>query len=437
MTMSVEAMAAALVAKRQLHSPSFVNYVPSWELLQRIEKELLPPPKEDGKTLTELMRTGNKEPQDVLNQLQNAALLYCDNIYSFAKKIRDGQEPTIPWCPSGARSWAWPELPRELYDLLQGWNSTLLKRAVEKSPLHAYSDHIDPNAARKDSPALLVGRLLHSMLLEPEVVQQQYYVLPADAPLRPTEKQLEEPTRTGTKLHAAWLDAQRRQKWWQAFEAEHAEGEQVSEADYALAESLAVAVQQHPILGAVFPMEKRFSHLNELTLSWVDPEHHVRCKCRLDAVRFDGRSVVVYDFKSAIDADREAFGRVALDRLYWLQAAYYTDAIWHCLIGLAPLLDRAAEDLRQQVVAGDVTIAFEFVAIEKTYPFPVARYALTNEQLQLGRQLYMRGLDLVVQADRGGVWAGYPPGVQLLPEPPWAARKVNALLEATVMQEVA
>jgi hypothetical protein len=141
-------------------------------------------------------------------------------------------------------------LPREAYDALPGWNASLLKVVLSKSPAHAWSEFINPDREiTEDAGQFLIGNLFHCRLLEPELFDQRYLVLPADAPKRPTVKQLEGPKpkkdgtyNTETTAYANWQDAMVRAAWWRAFEAEHpgaGTAQDVSDKDLGLGDALA------------------------------------------------------------------------------------------------------------------------------------------------------------------------------------------------------
>lgn len=333
-----------------------------------------------------------------------------------------------------------PSLPREAYDALPGWNASLLKVALSKTPAHAWFEYVSPEREeREDVAAFLVGNLFHCRLLEPELFDQRYVVLPPDAPKRPTAKQLEPPkpgrngvVNTETKAYQAWEEAQLREAWWQAFEAEHpgaGSAQQVGAKELALGEALAAAVMGHPVLGPRFADTPANRAGNELTLSWVDSLSGARCKARLDAVRFLGDRLWIGDLKSAMDAGPgpDHFGRAAANFDYCLSAAWYRDAAQFCRAGLEELLGLPEGAL----ILAPNGYEFEFIAVEKAHPRPefVGRYLLSDEQTELGRRMARRALDLVVQADAIGWWPGYDSAAVPLELPGYAYQRMERLAE--------
>lgn len=336
------------------------------------------------------------------------------------------------------RPQAFAGLSREAYDALPGLNASLLKVALSKSPAHAWSEFLDPNKEQEEEAnQFLIGNIFHCRLLEPELFDSRYITLPADAPKRPTAKQLEAPkpgrggvVNTNTKAYAAWEDAQLRQAWWSEFDAANpaaAGAQNVSAKDLALGDALANAVLSHPVLGPRYANTPQNRAGNELTLTWRDSLTGARCKARLDSVRFLGDRLWVGDLKSAMDAGpgEDHFGRAAASFDYCLSAAWYLDAAYFCRAAIEEVLGLPEGAL---ILAGR---EFEFVAVEKAHPRPefVGRYLLTEEQADIGRRMARRALDLCVQAEASGWWHGYDSAAQPLQLPAYAWRRMERLVE--------
>lgn len=316
---------------------------------------------------------------------------------------------------------ALPCLPRETYDNLQGWNASLLKLALRKTPAHAYAAYFDPNRPeRKSTDAFDIGNLLHALLLEPENIEALFIREPDDLPRRPTEKQLTDGanSKPGTKARAAWEDAHARERQWQAFLASVGDRTVVKPKDYDMALAMEAAVEKHPGIRPCFRPEPAqaglFRQLNELTLTFIDPVSGHRLKARIDALRATADSLQLIDLKSTADASPEAFGKSAANFDYILSGAFYHDAVDACRLPLAELIGVDAEWL------ATLPITVEFICPEKAYPFQVARYGLTPDHLELGREQYRQALDLVVNAAELDYWPGYDSGIQPLQLPGWA-----------------
>jgi exodeoxyribonuclease VIII len=312
-------------------------------------------------------------------------------------------------------------LPRELYDAMPGWNGSLLKIAYKRTPAHAWAAYRDPLAPqREDTDAFRIGSLVHAAILEPERFLAEYVVLPPDAPRRPTDKQLVDgkDSKPGTKANDAWLEAQARQKWWAMFDTENAGCEVITAADYELVDQLSSKVLKHPGLQPFFagPNHAHSSQLNELTLTWLDPETGHRCKARIDALRYLGQALQAFELKSAQDGGPEPFGTAVVRYDYLLAAAFYHDAIDHCRGAIAMALGGDAR------LFGALPIRFEYVVCEKGYPFLVSRYEVDDDQLSIGRRQYREALDKVTTAEELDYWPGYDQAAVPLVLPVWFER---------------
>lgn len=130
---------------------------------------------------------------------------------------------------------------------------------------------------------------------------------------------------------------------------------------------------------------------------------------RMDGISADGS--VIFDVKTTLDVSPEAFGRTIADRRYHVQAAYYLDLI--------------------RLIEGDAAPKyFAFIAVQKSRPYDVGVYFLTDEQIHLGRLLYTRDLLLLEQCLQRNYWPGVTGG-EVMPAqlPEWEMRKVRQLEE--------
>ncbi len=331
-------------------------------------------------------------------------------------------EPAAPQLPDlGPYPQAFLGLPREAYDAMPGWNASLLKIAYRRTCAHAWAAYRDPLAPqREDTAAFRIGTLTHAAILEPERYAAEYVVLPPDAPRRPTDKQLVDgkDSKPGTKANNAWLDAQARQQWWDRFEKEHPGAEVISAADAELVAQLSGKVLNHPGLRPFFadPNQAHGSRLNELTLTWLDPETGHRCKARIDALRYLGQSLRAFELKSAQDGGPEPFGKAVVNYDYLLAAAFYHDAIDQCRAAIAEALGGNPR------LFDDLPIGFEYVVGEKEYPFLSARYEVDGDQLAIGRRHYREALNKVVTAENLDYWPGYDQAAVPLLLPVWFER---------------
>lgn len=286
-------------------------------------------------------------------------------------------------------------MPRADYDRLVGLNSSLLKVGAVKTALHARRMLMNKGDLAPARAALRQGILLHQRLLEPAVWETVRTTSSG-----PTSK--------------AYLDFARKA------EADGAVAAHVDE--YEMVMAMADSVLAHETLGPLFAPTPENVALNELTLSWADPATGEPCKARLDAVRITDEGILCLDLKSTMDAGPIEFGKSAANFMYHLQASFYADGLYYCAEPLERFLNLPSGALQGKPVT------FEFVAIEKESPWPVARYRLTAEQCAMGRELYREALRLIGQATSADEWAGYSPESMPLQMPAWAGAQHENLL---------
>lgn len=309
-------------------------------------------------------------------------------------------------------------LPREAYDQLPGINASLLKAVLLENEAHAWRKMRDPNRKEEDKDDFLVGNITHTVLLEPELFDKRYILLPEDAPRRPTAKQLKPPNKKNdgtinmeTKAYKDWEEATKRDEWWGKFTADTPPGAQIVPPSLMdLGVDCGKAVLDHPALGGYFSKGDR--HLNELTLTYVDSETGARMKCRLDCLRLFSRMLWIGDLKTARTAapGPDGFARDAGKLGYLLSATFYHDFTIHCREPLEKLLGLGSGDLI------GIDRCFEWIAIEKSCPRSnfIGRHFLTTEQLEAARPAVRAGINRVVQAEASGYWPGYSTAAQPL-----------------------
>ena len=183
--------------------------------------------------------------------------------------------------------------------------STMLK-TILRSPADYYDHYVTKTRNRPETPAMLLGSLVHTLVLEPETRDSLYYVRPDGIDGR-------------TKEGKAFL----------ANLAMVSIGKREVKADIAAkAERMAAAVMASTCVQGVLAQAQR-----EQTVLWV--ADGVPCKARIDI--FVPRPALprdlVLDFKTSDDPTPESFGRdsdygpIAKFR-YDLQLAHYSDAMF-------------------------------------------------------------------------------------------------------------
>lgn len=277
--------------------------------------------------------------------------------------------------------------PAGHYHALPGASASKLRVIHESTPAHLRHrmDEIDAPGIE-----LVMGTLIHQRVLEPATplpavaVVPENYVVPADyrGGLRDPKPGDVEPWNWRRKYCQQWRASQ------EAAGLIVLTREQLDEVDRA-AEAVYRNTEATELLAACD---------TEVTMVWetVDGD---RCKARVDAMPRNVSAPIV-DIKTTIDASPAGFAKKAWDLGYHLQAAWYLDGA-AALHGTFP--------------------GFAFIAYEKGVGLVTVHHA-SPEFIAAGRDAYTLALRQYVEAERSGVWPGYPSTSVVLDVPRWARR---------------
>lgn len=244
--------------------------------------------------------------------------------------------------------------------------SALDKIALSPAHFRHYMDH-----GQEETTALLQGRLLHALLLEPYSVATQF---------------------------AVFTGAVRRGNAWETFQKENAGKDIVTMAELETAVAQRDALLKNPLVRGALSESMR-----EASAFWTDDETGVACKARFDVVcPRDGGTVggIAYEIKTTHDISTESFTRDAFKYGYYRQAAWY-------LYGLNAATGRNYPD-------------FGFIVVEKSAPYGVRVFRLSNEAIDRGYEENMANLRLYKSCQETGQWPGFPPVIETLELPRWA-----------------
>lgn len=225
---------------------------------------------------------------------------------------------------------------------------------MRKSPLHYW--HLMHDTPKKDTPAMKLGRAVHSRFLTPDQFDDEFAVAP---------------------------DCDRRTKEGKAIWAELMESgkEVISTEDWTTIQGMQ----------AEFPFGMLHNAHTELPLIWTDSETGVMCKGRLDAITDD----YVIDYKTTSDASTNGFVNEAIRYGYDLQAAMYLEA--------------AREN-------GYKPKGFIFIAQEKTAPYLVNILHAGDAFLDRGVWIMRDLLTKYKKCKAENYWPGYGENYMILPE---------------------
>ena len=261
----------------------------------------------------------------------------------------------------------WAAMSEKEYRAHPGVNKSTLWE-IRKSPAHYKWALENPG---EDTPALRMGRLIHSIVLQPETVDEVYAMSPSGIDRR---------TKEG------------KEAWFRFTEA--AEGKEIISAEeWEEAKQVAFSVLSSAkdlLTGCV----------TEVPLFWDDPMTGIRCKCRVDAMKELDDKFLLIDLKTTSDASTSAFVRDAVRYGYHVQAAHYMNAV--TTLGLNH----------------GKPVEWWFVAVEKKGPFAVNQIKADDGFVDEGQLKLISLMDTLDECLREDEYPGY--GVNTLTMPAWA-----------------
>lgn len=240
------------------------------------------------------------------------------------------------------------------YRKRDGVSSSDLKKMI-KSPAHYkyWKDHAD----EVSTPALLMGRAAHKYMLE----QDEFFDEFAIAPL------CDRRTKEGKETYARFLE-------------ESIGKDVISNEDFEVIMDMHKALYETPFV------EKLLSGKKELSFFIDDFETGLTLKARPDCITEIGGQHLLIDYKTTTDAENMRFYRDSVKLNYDVQMAYYLDIL-------------------REATGKDYTVII--IAQEKTAPYCVNVFELSDQYISGGREVYREMLNLYKQCSDSGVWHGY------------------------------
>lgn len=226
--------------------------------------------------------------------------------------------------------------------------------------------------------ALVFGQLLHSMVLQPDTVDEQFAIAPI----------CDRRTTVGKKL-------------WAEFE-EQAESKTVVTADM-----IEQAVAMRDKLMSNDYVRQLLDGEREKPFFWVDDLTGEQCKCRVDCLTSINGMNVIVDLKTAENADTDTFMRHAIKYGYNLQAAMYGEGV-------------KANTGKEH--------AFVFIVIEKRAPYAINILQADNAFVLYGFDLFRELIGTYHECKVSGNWWGYLGKhniINNLPLPAYLAKEIE------------
>ena len=207
-----------------------------------------------------------------------------------------------------------------------------------------------------DTEAMKRGRAFHSLVLEPQLFEKEYVVMPKIKGCGPAGKINKE------------LELGKNILW--------------EKEEFNVLAGMKESIESHE-LASMFLKDTK----NEVSLFW-DKEingEKINCKGRIDAIQQCGGNVALVDLKTTSKLNK--FNNVAFDLKYHMQAAYYMD-------GYSILND------------GIIPQYFVFIAVSTTVPYlcKVFDIKFDSEEFYLGTRDYMDNLEKYIKCSKSNNW---------------------------------
>lgn len=264
------------------------------------------------------------------------------------------------------------DMPAEQYFASEAVSNSDLKWiAPPYTPAHfkAYKAGL---IERTETPAMKVGTLTHRCILEPETMGGSYVVKPEGFDGR-------------TKAGKDWL-------------AENDGAAVISKSDADMIAAMMESVWRHPEAKALISGSDR-----EKSLFARDGD--LWTKGRIDCLTKSGN--IIADLKTCALADLDSVEKAIFDYGYFRQAAYY---------------------LRIANLLGLEKSRFVFIFVEKTPPYCVALYSLTDDALRAGELEIEASLALLKFCASRNEWPGRETGINEASLPTWALKQMAGAL---------
>jgi hypothetical protein len=260
------------------------------------------------------------------------------------------------------------EMSEAEYAAIPALRASWVKTLVTSTPAHLRARMNDD----ADSDALRIGRALHCRALRPDLYPAEFVVSP----------KFDRRTKAGkdeAELFAATANGR----------------------------TVVDAAEQHQIDAMVAAIDGHrgarvcLSNCGVRERVWTAELWGVPCKARIDAIGPDG---TVVDIKTTLSAAPRAFARSCVDFGYWVQMAFYREVL---------------------AANGVHTSHAVLIAVEKSAPYGVAAYSLSNEDMDRVLPQIQRAVETFAACESSGEWPGYSQWVEDLTMPAWAAAAAN------------
>lgn len=222
---------------------------------------------------------------------------------------------------------------------------------------------------RQQTPAMRLGTLTHTAVLEPRAFDEKTVVAPL----------VDKRTKEGKSI-------------WEQFKGDNEGKDIVTLDEHDQIVAMRDSVRKHQAAGKLLAKGG-----SEISVFAVCPKTKVMMKGRFDWL--DGNTIV--DLKTTEDASPEGFAKSVANYRYHIQAAHYL-----ALAGLVGIKDAT----------------FEMIAVEKAAPYAVAVYELDAADLILAEAERIKLLEMFASCTQFQSWPAYSQSITTISLPRWASK---------------
>lgn len=254
---------------------------------------------------------------------------------------------------------------------------------VTKSAMHAWHAHprLNPDYRSEESAEFDYGRAAHAVLLEGS--ESGLHVIEADDWRKKDAKEARDAARAAGKTPLLVRQVHK-------------------------VRAMVKAAQQYVEASEIAGIFKDGEP--EHSLHWREVDMH--CRSRLDWISTDRR--IVLDYKTAVNANPDAFVNGAVAYGYTMQEAFYRRGV-KAVYGKEP--------------------KFVFLVQEKEPPYVCSLVAFDPAMQAMGDQQVEYALALWQSSMQSGQWRGYPNRIAYLSPPAWYAARVEGMMTDEQLEE--
>lgn len=268
-------------------------------------------------------------------------------------------------------------------------SSSGLKIILNKSPRHFHYHWTSGAPDEEESNALRFGSLCHMALLQSDLFRESYKVEPI----------FEGPTKDGVMSSRSKIALIRKAEWHKKLRRGTLV---VTQKDYDMITGIVYSVLDHPVANGIIA-----DGTPEISGWFRDPDTGIKCRIRPDI--FGQQSLSLSDFKTARDASADEFAKQMGNLMYHVSMAMYYDGVFQ--------------------ITGQYPKVTSFIPVEKDPPYACAVYAVSQEDIEIGRAWYKHALALLKECMTKEKWPSYQHEAQDIELKPWHKNKALPLYD--------